>query len=127
MFRMILKIFCRKKTHFVLGKLENGMLVKANFENSDSNFLRAPRLSASALNGNMKREIIFPIKGIYILGKKNDIGRIYYQKEQGNENVVQELQILIRVTNFDKLYYIYICVYYPLYIIQFILQFNLLN
>ena len=122
MFRMILKIFCRKKTHFVLGKLENGMLVKANFENSDSNFLRAPRLSASALNGNMKREIIFPIKGIYILGKKNDIGRIYYQKEQGNENVVQELQIWI-----SYMYYIYICVYYPLYIIQFILQFNLLN
>ena len=80
-FRMILRIIKRKKSHFVLGKLENGILRKANFETSDIDFLKTPRISASALNGDQRKEVIFSINGIYLIGQKDEVGRIYYQKQ----------------------------------------------
>ena len=78
---MIFRILKRKKSHFVLGKLENGILRKANFETSDTDFLKTPRISASALNGDGKKEVVFPINGIYLIGQKDEVGRIYYQKQ----------------------------------------------
>ena len=78
---MILRILKRKKSHFVLGKLENEILRKANFETSDTDFLKTPRISASALNGDQRKEVIFSINGIYLIGQKDEVGRIYYQKQ----------------------------------------------